>query len=447
MKKIFLSLALITSSSFLNFNHVNASTDTTVLYFHDDQNEPLKDFPFNVHSANASKVFHTLDDGYKVVDSSVSSIQINGEDVEIIPGTLNDIEIMDAEDLDSATNDVTSNPTNKAQSTASDIDSHFITLYTVDRSFSNLKDDTVVYLKSKGEIIAEEKSLDGVVTFNNLDANKKYEVSYNKSSETENDLSIEVGEEKYLIDEDNVTPIKSTRLNSKLQNGMNQNSMDQKVDSEQSHSNDKVTIKRAPDDRPPLLQRKKEESTRNTDENKRKNDRLKRNNGDAKPQLPVTKPSANPMKQSNNPTAALLKKDNSSSYNNTRNETSYRNSAVRNDSSSYNNSRNDSDGYSSDSSAVANEGSSSSKPRLGGYSSSHSVNRDDAPSYTSTSTSSDSSSSNTTNTHKEYKSEDDATLPETGEAMSKLLPLAGLMAVIAGISLLYFTRKNKNNDR
>lgn len=444
MKKIFLSLALITSSSFLSFNHVNASTDTTVLYFHDEQNEPLKDFPFNVHSDNSSKLLHTLDDGYKVVDSSVSSIQINGEDVEITPGTLNDIEIADVEDLDSATNDVTSNPTNKEQSTASDTDSHFVKLYTVDRSFSNLGDDTVVYLKSKGEIISEEKSLDGIVTFNNLDANKKYEVSYNKSSETENDLSIEVGEEKYLIDEDNVIPIKSTRLNSKLQNGMNQ-----KVDSEESHSNDKVTIKRAPDDRPPLLQRKKEESTRNTNEHTRKNDRLKRDNGNAKPQLPVTKPSANPMKQSNNPTAALLKKDNSSSYKNTHNETSYGNNTVRNNSSSFNNSRNDSDGYSSDSSAVANESSSSSKPRLGGYSSGHSVNRDDAPSYTSASTSSDSSSSNTTNTHKEYKykSEDDTTLPETGEAMSKLLPLAGLIAVIAGIALLYFTRKNKNNDR
>lgn len=444
MKKIFLSLALITSSSFLSFNHVNASTDTTVLYFHDEQNEPLKDFPFNVHSDNSSKLLHTFDDGYKVVDSSVSSIQINGEDVEITPGTLNDIEIVDAEDLVSATKDVTSNPTNKEQSTASDTDSHFIKLYTVDRSFSNLDDDTVVYLKSKGEIIAEEKSLDGIVTFNNLDANKKYEVSYNKSSDTENDLSIEVGEEKYLIDEDNVTPIKSTRLNSKLQNGMNQ-----KVDAEESHSNDKVTIKRAPDDRPPLLQRKKEESTRNTNEHTRKNDRLKRDNGNAKPQLPVTKPSANPMKQSNNPTAALLKKDNSSSYKNTHNDTSYDIHTVRNNSSSYNNSRDDSDGYSSDSSAVANEGSSSSKPRLGGYSSSHSVNRDDAPSYTSASTSSDSSSSNTTNTHKEYKykSEDDTTLPETGEAMSKLLPFAGLIAVIAGIALLYFTRKNKNNDR
>lgn len=66
-------------------------------------------------------------------------------------------------------------------------------------------------------------------------------------------------------------------------------------------------------------------------------------------------------------------------------------------------------------------------------------NRIGKSSYNNTSTNNATTNTKSTNNEDQY-------LPHTGEAMSLLLPLASLMTIAAGVALLYFTRKKRDDD-
>ncbi|WP_414042393.1 LPXTG cell wall anchor domain-containing protein [Macrococcus sp. EM39E] len=466
MKKTLLSLAIITSFTTLSTT-VYADTHPTVLYFHNEDNEPIKDFPFKAQLNEEHTLYTALDDGYKVIDGDVSTIEIAGNEYTINPGVLNEIEIVDPALVLESVDEV-------ATSEAPILEQHHtIKVNAVDRSFTHLEDGTIIYLKLDGQVIDETEVTDGVVEFNDVDSKESYEVSYSKENieSTPNEpLTIEAGEEKYLVYEAQTKPIKRERSPEKLKQTLN---------------SDGDAIHRAPDDRPPLLKnRDKAEKSAvvntNSDSSdsesyRERNTSSKRSNvsRDVKPQLPVEKPTVNPITRAERRADA---KQSSTSDNANTADYSSNSSSSSSDYSSDSSSSND---YASDTSSFNGTLShKSTTPTLrkdskqskytpssdGDYASDSSYASDsnyssgsnydsnsDSNSRDFSSSRNDSSNNHTSPIKKSYSkyksssSDDESYLPETGEAMSQLLPIAGLMAISAGIALLYFTRKKKKD--
>lgn len=407
MKKTLLSLALLTSLSPLSTTYAN--TSPTVLYFHDKQNNPIQDFPFKA----AQETLTALDDGYKVLDSPVDTIEVVGKSYEIHPGELNEIEVVNPEiALSTEENPTTEVPTDE---TAEEQTSS-ITIHAVDRAFTSMEDGTIIYLKQNDEVIDETEVHDGIATFNDIDDQATYEVSFSDATDKEKPVTIKSGEEKYLIHAPEVSPIKHERRLHRVK-----------------HSAE--TIQRAPEDTKPLLARREEAKKKEAQKNevkKNENNKTKtkkhdvktekkttsksEQTHDVKPQLPVKQRTVNPKPQ-NSSTGAIAAGTAATKYSTTT-------QASTNNDTSNSSSSNSSDSSSSSSYISDNEDSSS------------------APSYSS------SASTETASTKSTTRSDDDnnKNLPETGEAMSRLLPLAGLMTIAAGLALLYFTRKVKKDD-
>lgn len=433
MKKILLSFAIMASLTTVSTAHAEATP--TVLYFHDKDDEPIKDFPFSININEEEQSLTALDDGYSVIAEDIKVIEIAGQEYEINPGELNNIEVVNPEEVIPSSEEI---PVTDAPLPE---DNLTIKVHAVDRSFSNLEDGTTVYLKYDGELVDQADVSNGSVTFNTTEPNKSYEVSYNKTTETDN-VKIEPGEEKFLIFEVQTKPIKRERS----------------VESTTKNSQLKDTIRKSPDDIPPLLARsKKEDSSNEATHRASSRTRNSINSSNVKPQLPVKQPTVNPMKRNSETsvTSGTTSNKNGSysteSNNNNVSSTNYsstttsqentRPSFTSDDTSQQNTS---SDDYASDSSYASDSNyndyrNNSTTNDSSNQSDRASDNRFEKSSYDNTSTNNAATNTKSTNNEDQY-------LPHTGEAMSLLLPLAGLMTVTAGVALLYFTRKKRDDD-
>lgn len=432
MKKILLSFAIMASLTTVSPAHAEATP--TVLYFHDKDDEPIKDFPFSININEEEQPLTALDDGYSVIAEDIKVIEIAGQEYEINPGELNNIEVVNPEEVIPSSEEIPVTETPLPE------DNLTIKVHAVDRSFSNLEDGTTVYLKYDGELVDQADVSNGSVTFNTTEPNKIYEVSYNKTTETDN-VKIEPGEEKFLIFEAQTKPIKRERS----------------VESTTKNSQLKDTIRKSPDDIPPLLARSKKEDSSNEATHRASNrTRNSTNSSNVKPQLPVKQPTVNPMKRnseasvtsgttSNENGSYSTESNNNVSSNNysstTTSQENTRPSFTSDDTSQQNTS---SDDYASDSSYASDSNykdyrNNSNTNHSSDQSDSASDNRFEKSSYDNTSTNNATTNTKSTNNEDQY-------LPHTGEAMSLLLPLAGLMTVTAGVALLYFTRKKRDDD-
>lgn len=427
MKKILLSFAIMASLTTVSTAHAEATP--TVLYFYDKDGEPIKDFPFSININEEEQSLTALDDGYSVIAEDIKVIEIAGQEYEINPGELNNIEVVNPEEVIPSSKEVPMTETPLPE------DNLTIKVHAVDRSFSNLEDGTTVYLKYDGELVDQADVSNGSVTFNTTEPNKIYEVSYNKTTETDN-VKIEPGEEKYLIFEAQTKPIKR----------------EHSVESTTKNSQLKDTIRKSPDDIPPLLARsKKEDSSNEVAHRASSRTRNSTNNSNVKPQLPIKQPTVNPMKHNNeasvtsgttsneNGSYSTESNNNVSSNNYSSTTTSQENTRPSFTSDHTSQQNTSSDDYASDSSYASDSNykdyrnSSSTND-----SSNQSDNRFEKSSYNNTSTNNAATNNKPTNNEDQY-------LPHTGEAMSLLLPLAGLMTVTAGVALLYFTRKKRDD--
>ncbi|ATD29727.1 hypothetical protein BHM04_00300 [Macrococcus sp. IME1552] len=432
MKKILLSFAIMTSLTTVSTAHAEATP--TVLYFHDIHDEPIKDFPFIINVNEEEQSLTALDDGYSVIAEDVKVIEIAGQEYEINPGELNNIEVVNPEKVIPSSKDMPVTETPLPE------DNLTIKVHAVDRSFLNLEDGTIVYLKYDGELVDQAEVSNGSVTFNTTEPNKIYEVSFNKTIESDN-VKIEPGEEKFLIFEAQTKPIKR----------------DRSVESTTKNSQLKETIRKSPDDIPPLLARsKKEDSSNEVTDREPSRIRNSSNNINVKPQLPVKQQAVNPMKRNSESsvTSGTTSKENgyystesnnnvpSNNYSsNTTSKENTRPSFTSDDTSQQNT---PSDGYASDSSYASGSNyndyrNNSTTNGSSDQSDSASDNRFGKSSYNNTSTNNATTNTKSTNNEDQY-------LPHTGEAMSLLLPLAGLMTIAAGVALLYFTRKKRDDD-
>lgn len=428
MKKILLSFAIMASLTTVSTAH--AEVTPTVLYFHDKDGEPIKDFPFSININEEEQSLTALDDGYSVIAEDIKVIEIAGQEYEINPGELNNIEVVNPKEVIPSSEDIPVTETPLPE------DNLTIKVHAVDRSFSNLEDGTTVYLKYDGELVDQADVSNGSVTFNTTEPNKIYEVSYNKTTETDN-VKIEPGEEKFLIFEAQTKPIKR----------------EHSVESTTKNSQLKDTIRKSPDDIPPLLARsKKEDSSNEVTHRASSRTRNSTNNSNVKSQLPVKQPTVNPMKRNNeasvtsgttsneNGSYSTESNNNVSSNNYSSTTTSQENTRPSFTSDHTSQQNTSSDDYASDSSYASDSiykdyrNSSSTND-----SSNQSDNRFEKSSYNNTSTNNAATNNKPTNNEDQY-------LPHTGEAMSLLLPLAGLMTVTAGVALLYFTRKKRDDD-
>lgn len=428
MKKILLSFAIMASLTTVSTAHAEATS--TVLYFHDKDGEPIKDFPFSININEEEQSLTALDDGYSVIAEDIKVIEIAGQEYEINPGELNNIEVVNPEEVIPSSEEIPVTETPLPE------DNLTIKVHAVDRSFSNLEDGTTVYLKYDGELVDQADVSNGSVTFNTTEPNKIYEVSYNKTTETDN-VKIEPGEEKFLIFEAQTKPIKR----------------EHSVESTTKNSQLKDTIRKSPDDIPPLLARsKKEDSSNEVTHRASSRTRNSTNNSNVKPQLPVKQPTVNPMKRNNeasvtsgttsneNGSYSTESNNNVSSNNYSSTTTSQENTRPSFTSDHTSQQNTSSDDYASDSSYASDSNykdyrnSSSTND-----SSNQSDNRFEKSSYNNTSTNNAATNNKPTNNEDQY-------LPHTGETMSLLLPLAGLMTVTAGVALLYFTRKKRDDD-
>lgn len=427
MKKILLSFAIMASLTTVSTAHAEATP--TVLYFLDKDGEPIKDFPFSININEEEQSLTALDDGYSVIAEDIKVIEIAGQEYEINPGELNNIEVVNPEEVIPSSEEVPMTETPLPE------DNLTIKVHAVDRSFSNLEDGTTVYLKYDGELVDQADVSNGSVTFNTTEPNKIYEVSYNKTTETDN-VKIEPGEEKFLIFEAQTKPIKR----------------EHSVESTTKNSQLKDTIRKSPDDIPPLLARsKKEDSSNEVTHRASSRTRNSTNNSNVKPQLPIKQPTVNPMKHNNeasvtsgttsneNGSYSTESNNNVSSNNYSSTTTSQENTRPSFTSDHTSQQNTSSDDYASDSSYASDSNykdyrnSSSTND-----SSNQSDNRFEKSSYNNTSTNNAATNNKPTNNEDQY-------LPHTGEAMSLLLPLAGLMTVTAGVALLYFTRKKRDD--
>lgn len=273
MKKILLSFAIMASLTTVSTAHAEATS--TVLYFHDIHDEPIKDFPFIINVNEEEQSLTALDDGYSVIAEDVKVIEIAGQEYEINPGELNNIEVVNPEKVIPSSEDMPVTETPLPE------DNLTIKVHAVDRSFLNLEDGTIVYLKYDGELVDQAEVSNGSVTFNTTEPHKIYEVSFNKTMESDN-VKIEPGEEKFLIFEAQTKPIKR----------------DRSVESTTKNSHLKETIRKSPDDIPPLLARsKKEDSSNEVTDREPSRTRNSTNNINVKPQLPVKPQAVNPMKR------------------------------------------------------------------------------------------------------------------------------------------------------
>ncbi|WP_414055370.1 LPXTG cell wall anchor domain-containing protein [Macrococcus equi] len=430
MKKILLSLAVITS--FISINHASAADNPTVLYFHDEHNMPLKDFSFTADINNEPQHFSALDDGYKAVNEDIDAIEIAGKSYQIRPGLLNEIEIIHSDLAEDS-----KVKTEELSSTESPDDAR-VTVHTVDLSYSPLEDGTKVYLKLDHTVVDETEVKDGIATFDHLDKDASYEVSYDEPDHpSDKPVIIKAGEEKYLVYDKHTHPIKSDRM---APTGISHERLV------------RTTVHRAPDDTPPLLARARkveEEQSKRVDQAKKniqnkkepqnkKESQIKHNtqikkepreqtSSNVKPQLPVNKSTVNPMKQlginsDTNVGHLATSRTDSSRLNNSSVTTEEPVSTESRTNTSY-----PTDGdYASDSSYASD----------GDYHTSSSSNEK----------STEQSDTKQTSTVRQTTNEDKDALPSTGEAMGILLPLAGLITVSAGIALLYFTRKSEHKD-
>ncbi|MCU7557851.1 LPXTG cell wall anchor domain-containing protein [Macrococcus capreoli] len=431
MKKFILSLVILISLSLPT--HADAHTNPTVLYFHDTQHEPIQHFPFKVEINEEMHNFNALDDGYKVLEDDVESIEVAGIMFKIHPGELNEIEVFHPDVAlrkDTLRKDAVVTSTEMPSTETPDTTNrHTITVFPVDRSFSKLEDGTIVYLKLNDKVITQQEVADGAVTFPQIKADQHYTVSFDKTS-SDNDLAISANEEKYFIYERQTRPVKRMQT--------------MHVPSRSSYMN--ASLRKAPEDIPPLIARRqtykeerktdrendkrdtqssdtssKNNKQTNTSTAKKQSERKTRateqeknqeaiRNRNVKPQLPVNNRHVNPLQQSSNRTDNITVRDNTMSPN---------------VSPAYRLSKDITDARQSNTPATQEN-------TTANTNSSNATYRDTNNTHPQTSTSTDT------------KQDDDAIdLPATGEAMSILLPLAALMTVAAGLALLYFTRKEK----
>ncbi|MCE4957435.1 LPXTG cell wall anchor domain-containing protein [Macrococcoides caseolyticum] len=418
MKKILLSCAVLTS--FTPLTHANAQS-TTILHIQNAHHQPLRDIPFAVTIEDVKQTFSTLDDGTKALPLKVTEIEVNGKAYEVKPGEYNILTIsnvaLDNENIE----DESPNPLPTLPEDA-------LRVYAVDASFSNIADGVTVYLLKENKIIDETTIIDGIAQFEHLDPETTYEVSYEMNPENHQRHQIKAGEEKYLIDDNKTSIIHPL----KKQKPLDRPAKKYKAPVEKSplltresqpkanHQNHDV----------PLTQTKKRSSTKQASrDTKRTRDRNTKRTENVKPQLPVAQKHVNPIQQniknkyqpqhaSSVPRYTIKEKTVTEDSTPKTNEIITSPSTHKTTLHTVMDRENAYEKDGKTTLAHAEESAMNTKHRT----SSHTL-----PTQ-----------------HKITLGSREALLPETGEAMRKLLPLAALMTTITGAALLYITRKQDN---
>lgn len=432
MKKIIMSFAIM--ASLTTVSTACAETSPTVLYFHDKHDQPIKDFPFIININETQQSLNALDDGYKVIDDAVSVIEIAGEQYSVIPGELNNIEVMNPEEVIPSPEDmvVTEHPLSEDDLT--------IKVHVVDRAYSLLEDGITVYLTYDGEIVEEAETTNGIVTFNIAESGKIYDVSFNKDADES--VKIEAGEAKYLIFEGETKPIKRERT----------------VESAPNDSRLNNAVRKSPDDIPPLLSRSRKEDTSKESAMQRESSRTRKSeNSSAKPQLPVKQPTVNPMKRNgelsvSSNTSSYTRDSYSSESENDLSSNNYSSTSMSEDNATTSYSTEDTSQQNTSSSEYASDSSYASDRNYNDYRKNSTADNSSSESKNISNETLQRNSNrvpitnSATLAHTKSTDNEDQYLPQTGEAMSLLLPLAGIMTITAGVALLYFTRKKRNDD-